>query len=73
MVRTDSEGRIWLHGREVTQRDAITIAAQLAEAVQTSIYRNQVGTTRYHSSEGILERQETKLGKSITALRRVFA
>lgn len=73
MVTVDTAGRIWLNDREYTQLEAIETARALTQAVQDSIYRTQVDTPRYRSSEGILERQNSPLGRAISALGKIYS
>lgn len=72
-VRVDEHGHIWLGELQLFQRDAIEVAAALAQAVEDSINRSQKKLPRYYDSKAILERQESKLGKAISALRKVYS
>lgn len=71
-VSLDEQGYVLLGDRKLSQREAVDLAAALVQGAQDSIYRGQVGTSHYHSSQGILERQESKMGKAISALRKVY-
>jgi len=70
-IRTDTLGGIFIDGKPITYREAIETATRLCQAVENATYRGQVGTTRYHSSEGILERANRPLGQAIAALKRI--
>lgn len=59
--------------RKLSQREAIDIAIALTEAAQQSVYRGQIGTSRFHSSVGIQERQNSRLGRAIAALKNVYS
>jgi hypothetical protein len=71
-VHVDDDGHIYLRDHRISQKEAIDIAYELAYAVRKSQDRNQIGTPHYHSSQAILARDETPLGRAILALRKVF-
>ena len=71
-VSTDMGGYIVFCGRTLTQSEAIDLALALTRAVQRSIDRNQVNQPSYYDSAAILARKETKLGKAISALGKVY-
>lgn len=64
-----SDGFINFNGRGYTPREAVDIATALLVAAQASQWREQVGTTHFHSTEQILRRQDSPLGKAVTAAR----
>jgi hypothetical protein len=73
-VSVVADGHIELDGKRLTQHEAIETASRLAQAVEDSIWRTQKAHNSgwYHDSMQILARSESKLGKAISALRKVY-
>ncbi len=83
-VIVDAEGFLVLHLLDETtmrpiekvcrlsQKAAINLATQLAMGVQLSIDRTQVLEPGYYDSARIIERNDSPLGRAISALRAVY-
>ena len=83
-VIVDAEGFIHVHLLDVTTmapldevcklapKAAIELATALAQGVQMSIDRTQIGNPHYYDSERIIARMESPLGRAISALKKVY-
>lgn len=71
-VGVDEQGFVTLNQFRITPREAVEFATDLAQAVEDSIWRDQMGTGYYSRTENILHRANAPLGQALTALRKVF-
>lgn len=56
----------------LSHKSAINLACQLVQGVQRSIDLQQVEDPRYYDSDRIIARNDSPLGRAISALREVY-
>ena len=77
VVTVDDEGLIILHadtadGARLSQGEAMELADKLLCAVYDSVYRSQKDNPGFNSSGQILQRQNSRLGRAMAAVKNAY-